>query len=173
MTTDTPRTDKEMESLHERLLDEADLCRNEGATDIAKLLDEASQEIGVLSSELAASEANGSAMSANQCCVKDGLLGDEYGNQYCAVLKRAEAAEARIKEMTEIGVEVANERLEQVEAELAECKRDVERYRAIKWSELFHLDADESGPAAEKFDSFVDEIVTNYRVLRTDAARKE
>ena len=41
------------ENFIDRLLTEADLCRNEGADDIAKLLDEASQEIGVLNSELA------------------------------------------------------------------------------------------------------------------------
>lgn len=38
-------------SLIERLRDEADLCRNEGAEDIAKLLDEAAAEIKRLASK--------------------------------------------------------------------------------------------------------------------------
>ena len=38
--------------LVERLLNEADLCRNDGATDIAELLDEAVAEIGVLNSAI-------------------------------------------------------------------------------------------------------------------------
>ncbi len=46
----TYQTDEE---LLERLITEADLCQNEGAGDIAKLLNEASMEIGVLNSELA------------------------------------------------------------------------------------------------------------------------
>ena len=44
------------ENLLDRILTEADLCRNEGAEDIAELLDDASKEIGVINSQLASAE---------------------------------------------------------------------------------------------------------------------
>lgn len=41
------------ETLRDRLTDEADLCRNDGATDVAELLDEAAQRIAELEAERA------------------------------------------------------------------------------------------------------------------------
>jgi hypothetical protein len=39
---------------------------------------------------LAESEVRGFAMAAGQCCVEGGLLGDDYGHEYCSLEKEVE-----------------------------------------------------------------------------------
>lgn len=44
-------------------------------------------------------ENRGSQMSANQCIIKGGLLGDDWGHQYCQRERERDAAQAQVKKL--------------------------------------------------------------------------
>jgi hypothetical protein len=56
-------------------------------------------EIAKLRGELEASEARGAALAAGQCIVPRGLLGDDWGHQYCDMQKQLAASEALCAEL--------------------------------------------------------------------------
>lgn len=111
-------------SIVQDLRDEADLCRNETATDIADLLDDAAScivamksQFTALRSELAAAqearqraEADAFTMAAGQCCVESGgLMANDHGHQYCdmerqrdELRERAQRAEALAEKINQI-----------------------------------------------------------------------
>ena len=71
-------------------------------------------------------EAENFALAAQQCLFSDGsgLSGDEWGHQYCAMKRRAEAAEAKL----------ATARNDALENAAKACDDEVDRVEdAIKW----------------------------------------
>lgn len=78
----------------ERLLDEADLCQNEGAEDIATLLSEAAAEITRLRAQLAEAELRGVKAGLDEAAKwldnwGDATMGQEIGSYYAATAIRA------------------------------------------------------------------------------------
>ena len=70
-------------------------------------------------------EAENFALAAQQCLFSDGsgLSGDEWGHQYCAMKRRAEAAEAKLATAVEALEDMANQkRTDELETEYdVEC----------------------------------------------------
>jgi hypothetical protein len=77
MTSEAP-------TLVERLQDEADLCRNEGATDIAALLDEASATITALMCERQAMYRKALKDAAEVCETLYAQTGRTFDHRACA-----------------------------------------------------------------------------------------
>lgn len=49
--------------------------------------------------------------------------------------------------------------------EALDITRDAERYRALKWQQVFAYDADDAGHVAEEVDASADKVVEQYRIL--------
>lgn len=97
-------------SIVQDLRDEADLCRNETATDIADLLDDAAScivamksQFTALRSDLAAAREEAFTLAAGQCIVANGgLMGDDHGHLFCDMQRQRDELRGRVRVMADI-----------------------------------------------------------------------